>query len=169
MNLFQLKENLGEAGALITFSGSFSHGIIEELGTAVRAYLESETVQKSAMMDVFSVYIEAAQNVRNYSGSAPEGILVIARQGEHYEVHSGNVVRTEDVGGLSQRLQRLRELDKPGLKALYKEQLRKERASDQVGAGLGLIEMARRASQPLSWEFRPLPDGRSFFSLRVVV
>ena len=36
MNLFQLKERLDSAGALITFSGSFSHAIIAELGTAVR-------------------------------------------------------------------------------------------------------------------------------------
>ncbi len=168
MNLFELKENLNDSGSLITFSGSFSHGIIEELGTAVRAYLESETVQKSAMMDVFSVYIEAAQNVRNYSGSAPDGILVIARQGDHYEVHSGNVMDGAHVAELTARLEKLVGLDKAALKALYKEQLRQERPADG-GAGLGLIEMARRASQPLSWQFRPLPDGRQFFSLRVVV
>lgn len=167
MNLYELKQNLGEAGALITFSGSFSHGIIEELGTAIRAYLESQTVRKSAMMDVFSVYIEAAQNVRNYAGSATEGVLVIAKRAERYEVHSGNVIDSEHVRELTERLERLAELDKVALKALYKEQLRQERPS--AGAGLGLIEMARRASQPLSWEFRPLADGRSFFSLRVVV
>lgn len=168
MNLFELKETLGEAGALITFSGSFSHGIIEELGTAVKAYLESQTVQKSAMMDVFSVYIEAAQNVRNYAGATNEGILVIAKQGGHYEVHSGNVVKGPDVAALTERLETLSGLDKAELKALYKEQLRKDRSPDQ-GAGLGLIEMARRATRPLTWEFRPLADGRSFFSLRVVV
>ena len=86
MNLFALKEQLREAGILISFTGSFSHSIIEELGTAVKKHLESAQSQKTAMMDVFSVYIEAAQNVRNYAelrvaaghADAQASIVVIA-------------------------------------------------------------------------------------------
>ena len=179
MNLFELKERLNEAGAHITFCGSFSHSIIEELGTAVREYLASSAVQKSAMMDVFSVYVEAAQNVRNYTEArlaaganardAQMSILVIARRGEHYEVHAGNVVEPVDAAALTARIDSLRTLDRAALKAAFKTQLRAERPSDGGAAGLGLIEMARRASEPLSYELTPLPDGRSYFSLRVVV
>lgn len=176
MNLFQLKERLDSAGALITFSGSFSHTIIEELGTAVRKYLESEEVQKSSLMDVFSVYVEAAQNVRNYTAGkegdstiANSSILVIAKRDQRYEVHAGNLVDNADIPGFTARIQALVGVDKAGLKALYKEQLRKERPPGAVGAGLGLIDMARRATQPLEFEFTPVDAEHSFFSLRVVV
>ncbi len=179
MNLFELKERLNEAGAHITFCGSFSHSIIEELGTAVREYLASSAIQKSAMMDVFSVYVEAAQNVRNYTEArlaagadvrdAQASILVIARSGEHYEVHAGNVVEPVDAAALTERIDALRTLDRAALKAAFKAQLHVERPSEGGTAGLGLIEMARRASAPLGYELTPLPDGRSYFSLRVVV
>lgn len=178
VNLFSLRERLGEAGALIAFSGSFSHSLIEELGVAVRKYLQTEHVEKSSMMDVFSVYVEASQNVRNYttvrlSEADPtvgqSSIVVIAKRDAHYEVNAGNMIDNRDVESLRQRLDKLRKLDKLGLKALYKEQLRKERTPESSGAGLGLIDMARRSSAPLEFDFTAVDEDYSFFSLRVVV
>jgi len=179
MDLFEIKEQLRGAGILVSFNGSFSHSLIEELGTAVKKYLESAEAKPSAMMDVFSVYIEAAQNVRNYSerrlaagaGKADleANILVIARRNEHYEISAGNTIDAADVPALTERLGRLADMDKAGLKALYKEQLRRERAPGEDGAGLGLIEMARRASEPLRYGFTPIDGGLSYFSLTVVI
>lgn len=179
MDLIDIKERMRQAGILICFNGSFSHGIIEELGTAVKKYLESAESKPSAMMDVFSVYIEAAQNVRNYAerrlaaGASKDeqeaNILVISRQGEHYQISAGNAVANADIAGLTASLERLAGLDKAGLKALYKEQLRAERGADAVGAGLGLIEMARRASQPLEYRFTPIDQDSSYFSLGVTI
>lgn len=176
MNLFALKEQLREAGILISFSGSFSHSIIEELGTAVKKYLESAEIRKTAMMDVFSVYIEAAQNVRNYSErrrlaghtDTDASIVVIARRDAHYRIYAGNVVNETDQAALAARLDLLAGLDKAALKVAYKEQLRKERGEGE-GAGLGLIEMARRAAQPLEYSFTPLADGRAYFSLCIEI
>jgi hypothetical protein len=178
LNLFSLRRHLGEAGALITFSGSFSHSLIEELGVAVRKYLETDHVQKSAMMDVFSVYVEASQNVRNYTALrlskgdisiGQSSIVVIAKRETHYEVNAGNMIEVGDVPCLRERLETLRKADKPALKAMYKEQLRKERAPGAVGAGLGLIDMARRSSAPLEFDFTDIDSDYSFFSLRVII
>ena len=170
MDLFEVKEQLRENGILISFSGSFSHSIIEELGTAVKKYLESSESKKPAMMDVFSVYIEAAQNVRNYSerqlaagatkADLEANIIVIARRGDRHEISAGNMIDVAAVAGLSERLHRLAGLDKAELKALYKEQLRKERDPGDEGAGLGLIEIARRASEPLRFgTFTPVDSA----------
>lgn len=177
MNLFELKEQLQGAGILICFSGSFGHGVVEELGTAVKKYLDSaDEGRKPAMTDVFSVYIEAAQNVRNYSERAgavnasviDANIIVIAKRDDHYLVYAGNLVDAADVPALTADLDRLAGLDKAALKVAYKEQMRRERKPDG-GAGLGLIEMARRATEPLRYTFTPTADGQSYFSLCVVI
>jgi hypothetical protein len=170
---------LTESGILIRFNGPFSHSIIEELGKAVKKYLESEDVQKSAMMDVFSVYIEATQNVRNYANRSDlteterahlnTGIIVIARQGDHYVVHSGNRVRPGHGAQLLRDLDGLAALDKGQLKALYKEKLRQVLPPGSQGAGLGLIDMARKATQALDYSLVPEEDGYAFFSLQVVI
>jgi len=178
-NLHDLRRTLSTQGALICFNGPFSHSIIEELGKAVRKYLETEEIQKSALMDVFSVYIEATQNVSNYANRDdwPEevraglnaGIIVIGREADHYVVQSGNPVRPEDVEALRGRMERLRGLDKPALKALYKEQMRSRLDAGRSGAGLGLIDMARKASAPLVYDLAPDSEGLTFFSLKVIV
>ncbi|MBP1628326.1 MAG: hypothetical protein H6Q00_2801 [Holophagaceae bacterium] len=178
-NLIDLRRSLSREGALICFNGSFSHSIIEELGKAVKHYLESQDLQKGATMDVFSVYIEATQNVRNYStradlaacgrSEAAEGIIVIGREGERHVVSSGNYVLSSDGPALAERLNRLQGLDKAGLKALYKEQMRRELPPGSQGAGLGLIDMARKASEPLEFSLTPDGVGLLFFSLRVVI
>ncbi|AWK85223.1 SiaB family protein kinase [Azospirillum thermophilum] len=175
-DLFDLQGLLSQQKLLICFSGPFSHSVIEELGKAVRNHLEHERIEKSAVMDVFSVYVEQAQNVRNYALSreamgrpvpSSSGIVVIGKDGDRYAVSSGNLVEAEDVPALTALLDRLRGLDKAGLKAAYKEQSRKPRDPGGTGAGLGLIDMARKASQPLEYSVRPIDDRYYFFSLEV--
>jgi hypothetical protein len=176
MNLFALKEQLRESGILISFAGSFSHSIIEELGTAVKNYLETAESQKTAMMDVFSVYIETAQNVRNYGerraalgqADTDASIVVIAKRDARYRIYAGNAVEHADIAPLAARLDALAAMDKAALKTAYKEQLRKARSPGE-GAGLGLIEIARRASAPLEYSFTPLAEGRAYFSLCVEI
>jgi hypothetical protein len=178
-NLHDIRSTLSSDGILICFNGPFSHGIIEELGKAVRRYLESAEVQKSALMDVFAVYIEATQNVSNYANRAerPEedrlrlngGIIVIGREGENYVVQSGNPLLEEDGAALSRHLDRIRALDKVGLKALYKEQMRQPVRPGGLGAGLGLIDMARKATRPLEYAMVPDGGGLTFFSLKVTL
>jgi hypothetical protein len=176
-DLVRLKDELGERGILMSFSGPFSHSIIEELGKAVRNHLENAQVSRTAMMDVFAVYIEQAQNVGNYlrrwepepNGAriAHSGIVVIARDGERYVVSSGNLIAPEDVAPLTARLEQLRALDKAALKVLHKEKLR-EPLSETGGGGLGLIEMARKAATPLQYALTTV-DQWVFFTLRVVI
>ncbi|MDG4553776.1 MAG: SiaB family protein kinase [Candidatus Competibacter sp.] len=178
LDLVRLQEELSAQGILMSFSGPFSHSIIEELGVAVKNYLESAQVARPALMDVFAVYIEQAQNVRNYIDrreQGPEqarlshsGIVVVARKDGRYVVSSGNLVDRVDAPSLVAHLERLRALDKAGLKALYKQRMR-EPLSDRSGAGLGLIDMARKAAEPLDYGLSAVDEQYMFFSLRVMI
>lgn len=178
-DLHGLRRTLTEQGVLLCFNGPFSHSIIEELGTAVKRYLETAQAQKSAVTDVFSVYIEATQNVRNYSARddwseterrlVNSGIVVVSHQGDRYRVSSGNLVRRADADALRGRLETLRGLDKTGLKELYRRELRRELPPGARGAGLGLLDMARRASEPLHYALAPEGEEHVFFSLQVTI
>ena len=178
-DLDQIRQFLASEGIMMCFNGPFRHSIIEELGKAVRRHLESEEAQKSATTDVFSVFIEAAQNVSNYANRphlseeerhrAQNGVLVIGRQGDRYLVRCGNFVHPADSGPLLARLDALASLDRAGLKALFKEKVRAELAPGVTGAGLGLIRMARTATQPLSYSVVAGDHNLDFYSLTVVL
>ncbi|MGA7826598.1 MAG: SiaB family protein kinase [Geobacteraceae bacterium] len=177
-NLYELKETFNSEGILICFAGPFSHSIIEELGNAVKRYLEAEQMTKDTMMDVFSTFIEQTQNVRNYARQKDEegnrdcdfnsAIVVIGKNGGNYEVSSGNVVARSDIQGALKKLEMLKGLDKQELKSLYKEQLRKTQPPG-TSSGLGLIDMSRKTSQPLGYALQDIDDRYCFFSLKAII
>lgn len=175
-NLAALQSGFSEQGILMCFNGSFTHGIIEEIGTAIRRYLEGEKLSSGSITDVFAVYIEQTQNVKNYLERrrfAPESrnaaVIVIGNAGGMYQVSSGNTIARSDIEDLTGRLETVNGLDKAGLRKLYKERIREPRDPSSSSAGLGLIDIARRASTKLEYSFQDIDEAYAFFSLSVSV
>lgn len=177
IDLFAMREAFNRQHIMLCFNGPISRSLIEEIGNALKNYLQAESAQPSAAMDVFGTYIEMTQNIRHYAVQHEYGdheaaatVVVARNDNDHYVVTAGNLVELSDGQALLQRVQALSPLDKAQLKAAYKEQLRKPRDSHaSSGAGLGLIDIARKSSEPLSATLRETLDGRAFFSLRAVI
>ncbi len=174
--LSRIREDFTREGVMICFNGAFAHSIIEEIGNALRRYLQEQEEKKSSALDVFAVYIEQAQNIRNYlarkrfaDAASSSAIIVIARRGERYVVSSGNVVDGDDRAALTARLEQVRAADAAELRKLFKERLRSGTRDPEGGAGMGLIEVARRCTEPLQFAFHPVEGGRSFFCLTAVI
>lgn len=177
LDLYQLRNVFTAQQIMLCFNGPFSATLIDEIGKALRNHMEGLSESPSAVSDVFSVYIELTQNIRNYSQTRnfteeqSIATVVVARTPDgRYTVSAGNVVHLADGESLLQRVEALSHLDKNELKAAFKAQLRQPRDTlTGPGAGLGLIDMARKASEPLAATVQALPDGLSFFSLRVTL
>ncbi len=175
-NLLEMKQKLTEKGMLITFNGSFSHSIIEEIGRAIRVYLEAEQLERGVISDVFAVYIEQTQNIRNYltkkqltDGETSSAIVTIAQKNGSYMISSGNCIMKEDVLPLTKYLEKLNNLDKNELKLLYKEQMKKPADPLSNSAGLGLIDIARKSVSKLEFQFQNRDSDFDFFNLFVTV
>jgi hypothetical protein len=174
-DLYLLRETYNQKNILLCFNGPFSQGLIEEIGSALKRYLQSEAGSSSSL-DVFAVYIELAQNIREYSRvqgyneMEASATCVVGRNGEgRYEISAGNVVEPDDAEKICERVRELSQMDKAQLKAAYKERLRGPR-DENDSAGLGLIDVARKASAPISCSVQPLNSGQKmFFSLRVEI
>jgi hypothetical protein len=176
MDLFKLREEFSRKGIMMCFNGPFSHSIIEEIGIAIKNYLAAEKSSKMAVQDVFSTYVEMTQNARNYlsvkgisSGDAGAATIVIAKQEERYVITAGNTIHKDDVGELQARIDRINALEGDELKKVIRLQLRTERAPDALGAGIGLMEIARRASSRLRYSFHEIDQDYAFFTLTVSI
>src|SRR5690606_7097258 len=108
---------------------------------------------------------------QGYGEAESSATIIVARDpAGAYLVQAGNVVEEADGHALVADVARLATLDKAALKAAYKEQLRRPREeSTSSGAGLGLIDIARKSSQALTARLTTLPDGKAFFSLKAVI
>ena len=176
-DLYLLRETYNQKDILLCFNGPFSQGLIEEIGTALKKYMQSESAPSGSALDVFAVYIEIAQNIRHYSqlrgysdADASATVVISHEPNGQYAVSAGNVVEAEDGAALVKRIEGLAAMDKTQLKAAYKDQLRKPRSDENSGAGLGLIDIARKASAQPTCSLRPVNAGKQmFFSLRVVI
>ncbi len=175
MDLFLLREQFTKDGILMCFNGPFSHSIIEEMGTAIKNHLAAENIARMAVQDVFAVYIEMTQNARNYltrnqipiedTGSAT---ILIAKHGDCYAVASGNVILKADVEKLVSRIDRINAFDADALKKAIRQQLRCDVLPGE-GAGIGLMEMAKRSPAKLEYSLRDIDDRYAFFTLKTLI
>ncbi|MFC4158190.1 SiaB family protein kinase [Chitinimonas lacunae] len=180
LDLLSLRHQFQTHHIQLCFNGPLSQSVIEELAVAIRSHMESHAEEKSTLIDVFSVFVEQTQNIRNYGTSRASSneaqrhyssaIVVIAESEGRYLITSGNVVQRQDAEALASRIETLRQLDREQLRALYREQRRRPRDPDHPeSAGLGLIDMARKATAPLSYRVHPLGPDEAFFSLAVTL
>jgi hypothetical protein len=176
MDLLSLRESYLDQRIMLCFNGPISRSLIEEIGNALRNYLNSQQTTPSSAMDVFSAYIEMTQNIRHYATrngydeeAASATVAVAKDEAGHYLVSAGNLVEYEDGERLVRAIEALASLDKQELKKAYKQQLRMPRESGNSGAGLGLLDIARKSSEPMQASLKPLPDGRGFFSLTAII
>ncbi len=122
------------------------------------------------------IMVEAYQNILRHRAALPPQVergegrsLFLLRCGTDGQqvVVAVNPVRKSDVMGLRSTLHRLHGMDPSQLKNLFLTGL--QRAADQPrrGAGLGLIEMARRSGSDLGYTLRGLGEDHDLFILAV--
>ncbi|ANC91674.1 hypothetical protein A6A40_07010 [Azospirillum humicireducens] len=175
-----IKRDLDDKGILFSFSGYLSEGILYSLGEALREKMALEEADGPTIRRVFSVFVEQMQNIIRYSAEKMSGraghpvelsagMVTIGMEDGKVFIVCGNTVRNGDVPRLKQRLDHLKSLDRNGIKSYYREQLREDPDDGSRGATLGLIEIARRASDPIDYDFDAMDADRSFFCLKVRV
>lgn len=177
IDLLSIREQFNQNQILLCFNGPISRSLIEEIGKALKNHLQAEQALPAAAMDVFGVYIELTQNIRHYAArmaySEAEGsaTVVVARSDDgRYQVLAGNLVELDDGRALCHRIEELAGMDKAELKAAYKTQLRQPRdGNESSGAGLGLLDVARKSSRPMTAKLVETGAGRGFLSLLAVI
>ncbi len=179
-DIFSFYQDLKKEGIMFCFSGPTSQGVVEGVGEALRYKMELDETSVSISTRVFSIFVEQMQNVVNYSAERVEGakepkgdlrygVIVVGREGDSFYIISGNYVSKQDSERLSAILGKLGGMSKDEMKAYFKEQRRKGPDAMSKGAGLGFIETARRASQPIEHQIEPIDDTTNFFSIRAII
>jgi len=162
---------------------SFKGTVTSELMTSVLSIMESkmESMEEAPKKKrkVFNVLVECLQNLYHHIDETEEeedvdaligrksAIFMIAKSEEAYSIMTGNYVVNENIDDLKQRLDKINNMSKDELKAFYKEVLSNSSFSDKGTAGLGMIDIARKSGQKLGYDFEPIDDNNSFFSLTV--
>lgn len=84
-------------------------------------------------------------------------------------ISSSNLIETDSVKVLEDKIKGINDMSSEELKALWKFQILNFSLSSKGGAGLGIIEMARKSKLPLSTKFVPVDDKISRFYLGIEI
>lgn len=179
--MYEFRNLLTEKGIIFCYSGYMTEEILSGIGQAIRMKLELEEADKTIARSVFSLFVEQVQNVIRYSAEKEElisdnvhrelryGVLTVGYKDEGFFVSCSNLIEGHDVTRLGENLKHIQQLDSDGLKKLYKETLRGETPDGSKGAGVGFIDIARRAKKGFDFDFMPVHGDRSFFSIKAYV
>lgn len=126
------------------------------------------------MRKLFHVTTECMQNIRKHAEpfrhdkhGQQEPALLVNREGDVYQVISCNGVTNSRVALLTDRLERINSLNRKELNDWYRHILKTSPSSG--GAGLGLIDIARRSGEKLLFEFTRGGENFCFFILKVTL
>lgn len=177
--IYVLQKKLKESNIEFIFSGTFSQGLIEELGVALKQRLQLQQATKSKISTAFFTFVEQTQNIKQYEVSKEEtkdysiiagsAIIAISKIDSGYCVYSGNTILNEDILNLKERLDKILSMDKDELNSYFREVSRREIDMSNGRAGLGLIQIARKAAGKIEYEFEKIDDSYSYYTLTVKV
>jgi len=163
----------------IIYSGPMWDDGIKGLSEMVRVHLSQDELPNSAAKSIFSVFVEQVTNMLMYSAEKDEsakvsmGMLILGHNKDGvFFIQTRNAVMNERVQILKSRIDHLNTLDKKELRQFHKEKLLGDNDNaESQGAGLGLIEIARRATNPIAYTFEPNENGEkfSYFTMYVEV
>lgn len=162
------------------YAGPIGEGVVNEALERVDSALAAARYSLGFCKKMYSTVVEGLQNLFHHAdciplhlrgslgaGGTTYGVFCVGMHGEEGRILMGNFVEAAQRVALIDRLERLNAMGVEEVRALYREVLNNQLYSQKGGGGLGLIDMARKASAPLSYHFSPVEGGYYFYSLLV--
>lgn len=171
---YQLYKTMKTNQISLVYEGEVTQEITKTFTALTEKNLAKSAESNSVQRKVFNVMVECLQNISKHADTISEdgdeskerrGIVIISKTDDGYNIITGNVVKTAKVADLQASLELINSLDKEGLSNLYKQQIVEGRISEKGGAGLGLIDIAKKSGEKLGYQFKEINSSVSFFIL----
>ena len=150
-------------GQLIELSESYFH-INENMGKLSKRmpFLIAESYQ--------NVIRHSDQGNTEISGNQDKDFFQICFLSDRVVICAVNKIKQKHVDLLNEKIENINTLSKKELSALWQRKITGNQMSAKGGAGLGLIEMARKSDLPIQKHFVPIDEEMSlfFFGIEVI-
>ncbi|MCU0433396.1 MAG: SiaB family protein kinase [Bacteroidia bacterium] len=162
---------------LMIYEGEFSQEITRSVLNLTEKSFEMNNLDPGLRKKVVNVMIESLQNICKHQYTVSEAgkdgfipaVFMIGKRNGNYVIITGNMVHKQAESILTAKIDKINSFDKEGLKQYYKESRLAAKLSDVGGAGLGLIDMARKSGNSLIYRFDEAEDQTLFYTLLVEI
>ncbi len=168
--VFKLFGEISNGDLDYVYRGQFSNQIVSSIMTLARTNLSSSKDTSPMQSKIYFIMGEGLQNIDRHKIGEEipkdrQSIFAIHKKNYKYYITSGNLIKTKEVDLLTKKLEHVNRLDKQGLRELSRKIRSSQGLSEKGGAGIGLIEMAKRSGNKLVYHFRKIDDEYSYFYL----
>lgn len=166
-----LHKKMQENNILVVQKGDFAQESILPVLKIIDNNLKHVFENSSSKKRIFHIIVELLQNISKHGDKnqkISEGIILLGGSKKGYQINTGNYIENSKVEKLKNHLTKLNSMSKEDLKTLYFSKLKERYIPESNGAGIGLIDLARKISSPFVFEFYPVDSHRSFFSIHIL-
>ncbi|RLD84488.1 MAG: hypothetical protein DRJ10_01020 [Bacteroidetes bacterium] len=153
------------------YRGQFNTDITDNILSLAEESLRLSEQKLKIKKRVYFVMVEGLQNITRHQDLTTDdipvkpGFFVLQRKKYSYYITTGNLINIENIDVLKSQINKVQSLSIEELNIYYKQHLKDGSMSKKGGAGLGLIEMARKSKGNLSYNFRKINDEYYYFYL----
>ena len=157
---------------LMIRKGDFSQESILPLLRLIENNLNSQQQASRLKKKTLYLLVELLQNISKHAKEIKglrEGIFIISAKNDGHILTTGNYIDADKAEVLKNKLDKLAGMDENGLVEVYKNNLLKKEGGPQGSAEVGLIEMSKYSAEKLKYNFIPVTDTTSFFSISIAI
>ncbi|MBI4945747.1 MAG: hypothetical protein HY840_05025 [Bacteroidetes bacterium] len=177
LDIYDFYDKMERNNILLSFKGDITSELLTSILQIMESKLENLQEEPKVKKKVYNVLVECLQNLYHHMGEMDaaqneknrSAIFMIGKLETHYNIITGNYIRNENMDGLKARLDEVNNLTQIELKEYYKKVLANGEMSAKGGGGLGMIDIARKTGEKLNYNFMPVDDKYSFFSLNIKI
>ena len=171
-----LSSEMASSGFPLIYKGEMNHQIMRSFAFMANRKISEKNLKTSIRKRVFHIMIECLQNITKHSDDFDEkdrqignGLFIVGQNKESFYVVTGNLVQNDKVKQLEERLIQINKCDPKELKQIFLKQMMEGSLNERGGAGLGLIDIARKSGKKLFYHFVPYDNHRQYFLLAVSI
>lgn len=166
MDLEILLDSCEHEQILFSYNGVISQNFVISIEKVINDILENHDgeVNTKISRNLFSIAVEQLQNMLSYSKDnikktkdifESSGVCIIGYDEikEKYFIKTLNVIKDKDIDKVKRKIDRLNEMDDKEKRVLKNELIRSGDLKHDRGAGIGFIEMARKSSEKIQYNF----------------
>ena len=168
-------ENLISSGINIVYIGKFNHNVIKMFSSMAEEDMENGTLDYTTRKRVYHAIVEILQNMARHSDEITDksqvgsGLFMIGKKRNKYFIITSNKIKKSSIPKVEESLKFINNASTEELNEMHHQQLKNGKLTDKGGAGLGLIDIARKSSKKILYNFIPINKRYSYFLMKVVI
>lgn len=176
IDIYEYYQNMQSKDIVLAYKGNVSQDMFNSLLQVAESKLGKIELSAKLRKKVFNILVEVLQNIYHHFDGSEENnqdllsiLFLLNKNGSEYQIITGNHILLTKVDELKAKIDSINALSEEELKTVYRQTLYKGGVSDKGGAGLGILDIARRSGEKIKYNFKKVNDNYSFFSLEVII